>query len=102
MFVAKSWNPQEKVIVLIDSSLQSRLDFISLAQYLLEDYELITLDTRKHGRSCIGVALGPIDNFRMILPKNDPTQQVYQTITLEKWREMFGNKISIYNAENIG
>ncbi|WP_051542981.1 alpha/beta fold hydrolase [Acetobacter papayae] len=37
----------------------------------------------------------------MILPKNDPTRQVYQTITFEKWREMFGNKISIYNAENL-
>lgn len=36
----------------------------------------------------------------MILPKNDPTRQVYQTITLKKWREMFGNKISTYNAKN--
>ncbi|MFT8587316.1 hypothetical protein [Acetobacter papayae] len=81
--------------------MKSRLDFIPLAQYLSEEYKLIALDTRKHGRSGIGVALGPIDNFRMILPKNDPTRQVYQTITLKKWREMFGNKISTHNAKNL-
>ena len=37
----------------------------------------------------------------MILPKNDPTRQVYQTITLKKWREMFGKKISTYNTKNL-
>ncbi|MFT8417296.1 MAG: alpha/beta hydrolase [Acetobacter sp.] len=35
-----------------------------------------------------------------ILPENDPARQIYQTITLEKWREMFGEQITIYNAEN--
>ena len=87
--------------MLIDSSLKSQIDFIPLTQHLAEENKLIAINTRKHGRSGIGVALGPIDNFRMILPKNDPTRQVYQTITLEKWREMFGNKISAYNDENI-
>lgn len=76
----------------LDSSLQSRVYFIPLAQYLSEEYKLIALDTRKHGRSGIGVAPDPIDNCKMILPKNDPTRQVYQTITLKKWREMFGKK----------
>lgn len=85
----------------LDSSLQSRVYFIPLAQYLSEEYKLIALDTRKHGRSGIGVAPDPIDNCKMILPKNDPTRQVYQTITLKKWREMFGKKISTYNTKNL-
>lgn len=34
-----------------------------------------------------------------VLPENDPARQVYQTITLEKWREIFENQISVYNAE---
>ncbi|MFT8891497.1 MAG: hypothetical protein ABF888_06630 [Acetobacter papayae] len=101
MFVSESGNAKGKIILLLDSSLKSRIDFIPVAQYLSEEYTLIALDTCRHGRSGIGVALGPIDNFRMILPKNDPTRQVYQTITLEKWREMFGNKIAAYNDENI-
>ncbi|WP_291365535.1 alpha/beta fold hydrolase [Acetobacter sp. UBA5411] len=34
------------------------------------------------------------------LPENDPARQIYQTITLEKWHEIFGDQISVYNAEN--
>ncbi|CAI9122337.1 alpha/beta fold hydrolase, partial [Brytella acorum] len=35
-----------------------------------------------------------------VLPENDPARQIYQTITLEKWRAMFGSQISVYNMEN--
>lgn len=35
-----------------------------------------------------------------VLPENDPARQIYQMINLEKWRVMFGNQISVYNAEN--
>ncbi|MFT8898400.1 MAG: alpha/beta hydrolase [Acetobacter sp.] len=36
--------------------MQSRLDFIPLAKLLAEDYRLIAIDTRGHGRSGIGTA----------------------------------------------
>ncbi|MBV1829580.1 alpha/beta hydrolase [Komagataeibacter sp. AV436] len=35
-----------------------------------------------------------------VLPENDPARRIYQTITLEKWHEIFGDQISVYNAEN--
>ena len=35
-----------------------------------------------------------------VLPKKDPTRQIYQTINIKKWRGMFGNQISVYNTEN--
>ncbi|MFT8720269.1 alpha/beta fold hydrolase [Acetobacter sp.] len=147
LFVSEAGNPQGRVIVLLHGGLQSRLDFIPIAKYLAEDYRLIAIDTRGHGRSSIGtvpmtyrqlqddftVALttmglqkfgiighsdGGIVALRLaasraihlefviavgahwVLPENDPARQIYQTITLEKWHEMFGDQISVYNAEN--
>lgn len=147
LFVSEAGNPKGKVIVLLHGGLQNRLDFIPLAKHLSEDYRLIAIDTRGHGRSGIGTAPltyrqlqddftvllttmglqksgiighsdGGIVALRLaasraiqpefviavgahwVLPENDPTRQIYQTITLEKWRAMFGNQISIYNAEN--
>ncbi|WP_242010862.1 alpha/beta fold hydrolase [Acetobacter musti] len=147
MFVSEAGNLQGKVIVLLHGGLQSRLDFIPLAKHLAEDYRLIAIDTRGHGRSGIGTA--PLtyrqlqDDFTVVLtmlglqksgiighsdggivalrlaashavqpefiiavgahwvlPENDPARQIYQTITLEKWRALFGNQISRYNTEN--
>lgn len=147
LFVSEAGNPKGRVIVLLHGGLQSRLDFIPLAQHLSEDYRLIAIDTRGHGRSGIGTA--PLtyrqlqDDFTVVLttmglqksgiighsdggivalrlaasravqsefviavgahwvlPENDPARQIYQTITLEKWRAMFGSQISVYNMEN--
>lgn len=147
LFVSETGNSQGRVIVLLHGGLQSRLDFIPLAEHLAEDYRLIAIDTRGHGRSGIGTA--PLtyrqlqDDFTVVLtalglqkpgiighsdggivalrlaashaiqpefviavgahwvlPENDTARQIYQTINLEKWHEMFGNQIAIYNAEN--
>lgn len=147
LFVSEAGNPKGRVIVLLHGGLQSRLDFIPLATHLSEDYRLIAIDTRGHGRSGIGTA--PLtyrqlqDDFTVVLtamglqksgiighsdggivalrlaasravqpefviavgahwvlPENDPARQIYQTITLEKWRAMFGSQISVYNMEN--
>lgn len=147
LFVSEVGNPKGRVIVLLHGDLQSRLDFIPLAKHLSEDYRLIAIDTRGHGRSGIGTA--PLtyrqlqDDFTVVLttlglqksgiighsdggivalrlaasravqpefviavgahsvlPENDPARQIYQTITLEKWRAMFGSQISVYNTEN--
>ncbi|MPQ74729.1 alpha/beta fold hydrolase [Acetobacter senegalensis] len=147
LFVSEAGNRKGRVIVLLHGGLQSRLDFIPLAKHLSEDYRLIAIDTRGHGRSGIGTA--PLtyrqlqDDFTVVLttmglqksgiighsdggivalrlaasravqpefviavgahwvlPENDPARQIYQTITLEKWRAMFGSQISVYNMEN--
>lgn len=147
LFVSEAGNLKGRVIVLLHGGLQSRLDFIPLAKHLSEDYRLIAIDTRGHGRSGIGTAPltyrqlqddftvllttmglqksgimghsdGGIVALRLaasraiqpefviavgahwVLPENDPARQIYQTITLEKWRAMFGDQISIYNTEN--
>ena len=147
LFVSEAGNPKGIVIILLHGGLQSRLDFIPLAKYLAEDYRLIAIDTRGHGRSGIGTAPltyrqlqddftavlnamglqqsgiighsdGGIVALRLaashavqpefviavgahwVLPENDPARQIYQKINLEKWRGMFGNQISVYNAEN--
>ncbi len=147
LFVSEAGNPKGQALVLLHGGLQSRLDFIPLAKLLAEDYRLIAIDTRGHGRSGIGTAPltyrqiqndfatvltvlglqnagiighsdGGIVALRLaasrtvqpefviavgahwMLPENDPTRQIYQTITLENWRGMFGNQISVYNAEN--
>ncbi|MFT8779776.1 alpha/beta fold hydrolase [Acetobacter orientalis] len=147
LFVSEAGNLKGRVIVLLHGGLQSRLDFIPLAKHLSEDYRLIAIDTRGHGRSGIGTApltyrqlqddftvllttmglqksgiIGHSDGGTValrlaasraiqlefvlavgahwVLPENDPARQIYQTITLEKWRAMFGDQISIYNTEN--
>ncbi|MCW2264216.1 pimeloyl-ACP methyl ester carboxylesterase [Gluconobacter cerinus] len=147
LFVSEAGNPRGRSIVLLHGGLQSRLAFIPIAKHLAEDYRLIAIDTRGHGRSGIGTAAltyrqlqddfavvltalglqkfgiighsdGGIVALRLaashavqpefviavgahwMLPEDDTARQIYQTINLEKWREMFGNQIAIYNAEN--
>jgi len=147
LFVSEGGNPRGRVIVLLHGGLQSRRDFIPLAQNLAKDYRLIAIDTRGHGRSGLGTASltyrqlqddftlllttlglqkfgiighsdGGIVALRLaasravqpefviavgahwVLPENDPARQIYQTITLEKWRGMFGSQIAVYNTEN--
>ncbi|ARW11516.1 alpha/beta fold hydrolase [Acetobacter ascendens] len=51
LFVSEVGNPAGRVIVLLHGGLQSRLDFIPIAKHLAEDYRLIAIDTRGHGRS---------------------------------------------------
>lgn len=56
LFVSEAGNPTGRVIVLLHGGLLSRLDFIPIAKLLAEDYRLIAMDTRGHGRSGIGTA----------------------------------------------
>lgn len=54
LFVSEAGNPTGRIIVLLHGGWQSRLDFIPIAKLLAEDYRLIAIDTRGHGRSGIG------------------------------------------------
>lgn len=56
LFVSEAGKPDGEPIVLLHGGLGSRHDFEPLAGLLADDYRLITLDSRGHGRSSPGHA----------------------------------------------
>ena len=56
LFVSEAGKPEGEPILLLHGGLGSRLDFEPLARHLADDYRLIALDSRGHGRSAPGHA----------------------------------------------
>ncbi|MBU4528434.1 MAG: alpha/beta hydrolase [Hoeflea sp.] len=147
LFVSQAGRADGPAIVLLHGGMGSRMDFVPLANHLANDYRLIAIDSRGHGRSTLGHANmsyrqltedtaavldqlglseagiighsdGGIVALRLAasglvrprfvvavavhwqLPDDDPTREIYQGVSVEEWREMFGQQVERYEAEN--
>jgi pimeloyl-ACP methyl ester carboxylesterase len=56
LFVSEAGKAGGQPIVLLHGGLGSRTDFVPLAEHLGQEYRLIAIDSRGHGRSALGVA----------------------------------------------
>ncbi len=54
LFVSQAGKSDGPPIVLLHGGLGSRADFVPLAKHLIQQYRLITIDSRGHGRSGLG------------------------------------------------